>query len=329
MTPAHSVSAQPITFLPFANGTEVHCVQGNNGAYSHTGSLRYSYDFDMGSTSNNSSNPVYGLSVYAPFTGLITDLRSGIVDFQNNSSSNSTNHGGLGNTIQLQVTGPDGQTYFARFAHLKNGSIPSTLRVGDTVSQGQRIGQVGQTGYSTSPHLHMQVTTTQYGSSVQFNFVEGPVSTGTYIRSQLESNKFIVDNDGRATLGHPISSVGTYIRGTWSTYSAVSTSFGSSYRGSTSTGATFRWQFSYRVPSSTNMFRVLARCPNNSNRDQSANYTVSVGSSSTSTTIDQRYLATPQTLGYITLGSGTSTINVSLARSRDTTCADGLILYGL
>ena len=46
-------------------------------------------------------------------------------------------------------------TYTVRFAHLKH---TSPLRVGDTVNRGALIGIMGNTGQSTGPHLHIDVT---------------------------------------------------------------------------------------------------------------------------------------------------------------------------
>jgi murein DD-endopeptidase MepM/ murein hydrolase activator NlpD len=44
---------------------------------------------------------------------------------------------------------------YSLYAHLKPGSV--SVKVGDAVSQGQRIGAVGSSGSSTEPHLHFHV----------------------------------------------------------------------------------------------------------------------------------------------------------------------------
>ena len=48
-----------------------------------------------------------------------------------------------------------GSGYYAMYAHLAPGSVQ--LHVGDHVRQGQKIGQLGNTGNSSAPHLHFQV----------------------------------------------------------------------------------------------------------------------------------------------------------------------------
>tara|TARA_R110002020_G_scaffold152794_8_gene331372 strand:- start:72593 stop:72901 length:309 start_codon:yes stop_codon:yes gene_type:complete len=49
----------------------------------------------------------------------------------------------------------DGQIISSRYAHMVEGSSP--LAVGDRVSVGDLVGQVGNTGISTGPHLHFEI----------------------------------------------------------------------------------------------------------------------------------------------------------------------------
>ena len=46
-----------------------------------------------------------------------------------------------------------GNGYQTLYAHMQN----YTVKAGQTVNQGERIGYVGSTGYSTGPHLHFTV----------------------------------------------------------------------------------------------------------------------------------------------------------------------------
>ncbi len=57
--------------------------------------------------------------------------------------------GGYGNLVAVQ----HGRNMVTRYAHLSRISV----RLGETVAQGQRIGAVGSTGLSTGPHLHYEV----------------------------------------------------------------------------------------------------------------------------------------------------------------------------
>lgn len=54
--------------------------------------------------------------------------------------------------IQHQI---DGQTISSRYAHMIEGSSP--LAVGDVVSVGALVGQVGNTGLSTGAHVHFEI----------------------------------------------------------------------------------------------------------------------------------------------------------------------------
>ncbi len=50
-----------------------------------------------------------------------------------------------------------------RYGHMEQGSI--TVKAGQTVIQGQRIGSVGNTGTSTNPHLHFEIRTGKSSST--------------------------------------------------------------------------------------------------------------------------------------------------------------------
>lgn len=53
--------------------------------------------------------------------------------------------------IDLDANGP-----FVALAHLRNGSV--RVRTGDRVSPGQILGECGNSGNSTEPHVHVQIT---------------------------------------------------------------------------------------------------------------------------------------------------------------------------
>ncbi len=56
-----------------------------------------------------------------------------------------------GNHIVLSL--PDGT--YALYAHLKPGSL--MVKAGDTVTKGQKLAEVGNTGNTSAPHLHFHV----------------------------------------------------------------------------------------------------------------------------------------------------------------------------
>ena len=58
-------------------------------------------------------------------------------------------NGAYGNAIVID----HGNGYSTMYAHLQSFNVS----VGDTVSQGQKIGEMGSTGWSTGPHLHYEV----------------------------------------------------------------------------------------------------------------------------------------------------------------------------
>jgi murein DD-endopeptidase MepM/ murein hydrolase activator NlpD len=79
--------------------------------------------------SNRTGTPIYATA-------------SGVVSFAGVSS-------GLGKTIEID----HGYGFITRFGHLSK----FTARVGQKVARGEKIGEMGNTGYSTGTHLHYEV----------------------------------------------------------------------------------------------------------------------------------------------------------------------------
>jgi murein DD-endopeptidase MepM/ murein hydrolase activator NlpD len=62
--------------------------------------------------------------------------------------------GGLGQHVVVEHT-INGQLVQSVYGHMIYGS--QTVGVGDTVTRGQKLGDVGSTGASTGPHLHFEI----------------------------------------------------------------------------------------------------------------------------------------------------------------------------
>jgi len=90
----------------------------------------------------------YNEKIYAPGDGRITQVVDGLEsDLMGNMDKD---HPG-GNYIIIDI----GQEKYVYFGHLQNGSI--TVEEGQSVTAGALLGRVGNSGYSTHPHIHMHV----------------------------------------------------------------------------------------------------------------------------------------------------------------------------
>ena len=84
-----------------------------------------------------------GIDIAAPVGTPILAAASGVVDYA------QWNDGGYGNMIDIRHA--DGT--ITRYAHMNELHV----KEGQTVSQGQLIGEMGSTGFSTGPHLHFEI----------------------------------------------------------------------------------------------------------------------------------------------------------------------------
>jgi murein DD-endopeptidase MepM/ murein hydrolase activator NlpD len=126
--------------------------QGAGGSKSHTGRSANAIDF---------AAPL-GSQVYA--------MRSGkIVEIQDNFPTWGADNSALGNKANWVVI-DHGDGKYSAYMHLQNSSAQKAgAYVGKTVAQGQLIGYVGSSGWSTGPHLHVEVQNGKWGQTVPFS----------------------------------------------------------------------------------------------------------------------------------------------------------------
>ena len=122
--------------LPYASNKSYRVLQGFGSRFSHTGLEEFALDIDM---------PV-GTPVHAARAGMVAE-----VEESHNRGCWDDGCGKYANFIVIRHS--DGTT--GEYYHLRKGG--SVVDVGDTVTQGQKIGYSGNTGHTTMPHLHFAV----------------------------------------------------------------------------------------------------------------------------------------------------------------------------
>lgn len=136
-TAADYSSWYPTTYFDHA-GRDYTC--GTDRYSGHSGS-----DFGAGSWAGMNA----GRSITAAAAGTVTAVHDGEVDTCTGNCSSPAN--------LVQIAHPDGKVTV--YGHLKRWSIP--VSVGDTVSCGQVIGEMGSSGMSSGPHLHFSAYVNQ------------------------------------------------------------------------------------------------------------------------------------------------------------------------
>ncbi len=91
----------------------------------------------------------FGQEVLAPADGTVLQVVDGVPD---NTPGQTDVYYRIGNTVVLSL----GNGEYAHLCHLQNGS--TRVRPGDQVRRGQVLARCGNSGNSTSPHLHFQLT---------------------------------------------------------------------------------------------------------------------------------------------------------------------------
>lgn len=140
--------------------------------------LPFNAGFSHGTSDAIDIAAVTGTKIYAPFTGTLCPFTR---------STESV----FGYSKSLQIS-YQGQTRYLLFAHMTPSSITANETC-HTVTKGEVIGFVGNTGYSTGPHLHYEISKTQnFGGTI------GSLATSEILE--------ILPNGQSVTLDQPVIS---------------------------------------------------------------------------------------------------------------------------
>jgi hypothetical protein len=127
---------------------------------------RWAYDFVVEPYFTSSTKledyGCYGVSVVAPISGYVVEAQDGV---PGKVSNNAKNPEGNHVAIRIEETG----TYLL-IAHLKPGSV--RVKTGQQVAEGQEIGQCGNSGNTSEPHIHIHHQR-QDPTRYPVNFAEG------------------------------------------------------------------------------------------------------------------------------------------------------------
>ena len=121
---------------------------------------------------------IFGKPVYSPCAGIVSSVVDGLADLAPGDALDTTH--AAGNHLYIDCQNEKVQVLLA---HLKQNSV--TVKMGDVVKTGEMVGEVGNSGNTTEPHLHIHART---GGDLS----ELTGGTGVPI---LYSGKFFVRND--------------------------------------------------------------------------------------------------------------------------------------
>lgn len=121
---------------------------------------------------------IYSEPVYSPVYGKVVKVVDGMSDaFKTGPLSTRSN------MVVIEY-----KDFYILLLHLKKGSIQ--IKEGDLVEAGQKIGKVGNSGYSTEPHLHIHAIKKTEGKNEEFR---GPSVPLVVDGTQLKRNDLILN----------------------------------------------------------------------------------------------------------------------------------------
>lgn len=104
-------------------------------------------------------------TLYAVADGKVFSTRDGLDDIPPGSFPSLNFDHADGNYVILEIeynNGVSTDTVYATYAHMVKGSV--LPQIGDMVKAGDVLGLLGNSGNTTGPHLHFQITGKGYGA---------------------------------------------------------------------------------------------------------------------------------------------------------------------
>ncbi|WP_143678141.1 M23 family metallopeptidase [Streptomyces rhizosphaericus] len=121
----------------------------------------------------NERHLVYGQTLHAPCDGTVISAVGHIDDQEPGAIRYQPPYG---NHVFID-TGAE----IVKLAHLRRGTV--TVAWGEAVYAGQVLGEVGNSGNSTEPHLHIHAERDGLGLDLEFTGITGPLCRGRTIRT--------------------------------------------------------------------------------------------------------------------------------------------------
>lgn len=156
-----AAQAYLIPFRPPFHGSWL-VSQAHDGEITHKDHWKYAWDYIIVDKSEKEFQNMglfpedyycFGKSVLSPANGTIDQVVDHIPD--NAIGKYNLKHN-WGNTVIIK----HGEHIYSSLNHLKAGSV--VVKPGDTVKEGQKIAEAGNSGRSPYPHLHFQLQATPY-----------------------------------------------------------------------------------------------------------------------------------------------------------------------
>jgi peptidase M23-like protein len=129
-----------------------------------------------GPEDKNDSYFCYNQPIYSVADGKVVDMADGLAENVPHSGKYSVSidfNNAAGNHVVVEIT----PNRYVLYAHMRPGTV--RVKIGDKVRVGEVIGNVGNTGSSTEPHLHMHIDDRPSflaGNGVPYEFSQGEAS---------------------------------------------------------------------------------------------------------------------------------------------------------